>query len=271
MNAADLYLEGKLSAAIDAIAEEIRDEPNSASKRAFLVELLCFAGEFERADKQLNTMVSLDAKAALTASTWRQLVRAAQTRRDVFENNCVPELIDAPTPGIQRALSLLVALQEKNTDEIKKLSGSIDGESKTENKNTLLINQQTVVDWRDLDDLHAGVLEVLASNGKYFWVDFSQVVEINFSAPERPIDLLWRKATIMLTSGTEGEVFIPAIYPSQSDDDEGTKLGRKTEWQDESGLIRGRGLRTWLVGDEAQTIMEIESVTNEELVEKARA
>jgi len=271
MSAADLYLEGKLSEAITAISEEIRDEPNSPSKRAFLVELLCFAGDFERADKQLNTLVSLDAKAALTASTWRQLVCAAQTRRDVFESACVPELIDAPTPGIQRALSLLVALREENTSEIKKLTKTIDVESKVENKNTLLINQQVVGDWRDLDDLHAGILEVLASNGKYFWVDFSQVVELNFSPPERPIDLLWRKATLMMTNGSEGEVFIPALYPSRNDDDDATKLARKTEWQDESGLIRGRGLRTWLVADEALTIMSIQSVANEELVEKARA
>lgn len=271
MSAADLYLEGNLSAAIDAISEEIRDEPNSASKRAFLVELLCFAGDFERADKQLNTLVSLDAKAALTASTWRQLVRAAQTRRDVFENSCVPELIDAPTPGVQRSLSLLVALQEKNTIEIEKLTATIDTENKSDNKNTLLINQREVSDWRDLDDLQAGILEVLASNGKYFWVDFSQVIELSFSAPERPIDLLWRKATIMLTNGTEGEVFIPAMYPSLGEDDEGIKLGKRTEWQNERGLIRGRGLRTWLVGDEAQTIMEIESIANQELVEKARA
>ncbi len=271
MNAADHYLEGNLSAAIEAIAEEIRDEPNNAAKRAFLVELLCFAGDFERADKQLNTMVTLDAKAALTASTWRQIILAAQIRKDVFESACIPEVIETPTSAIEKSLALLVAVHEKSPKDISKYLGVEETPSNDNAHNTLLINRQAVTDWRDLDDLNANILEVLASNGKYFWVDFSQVIELEFYKPERPIDLLWRKANIMLTNGTEGEVFIPALYPGSADDDDATKLGRKTEWQDEHGVFRGRGLRTWLVGDDAKTIMEIDSVANEALVERATA
>jgi len=262
--AIEYYQEGNLTAAIEAIADEIRNEPNNANKRAFLVELLCFQGDFERADKQLNTLVTLETQAALMVGTWRQLIRAAQLRQDVYDSGCIPDVIEVPTPAIENALALSVALRDDKATDITALIAGIDEKAVAAQYR---INDNNVQDWRDLDDMNASILEVLASNGKYFWVDFSQVVELQFSAPERPLDLLWRKANITLTNGTEGEVFIPAMYPLAEDSDDATKLGRKTQWVEHNGLVRGQGLRTWLVGDEALSIMEFETMSNPALLE----
>jgi len=259
LSAKDCYLEGRLTAAIAAIAEEIRSEPNNANKRAFLVELLCFNGDFERADKQLNTLVTLDPNVALTVGTWRQLIRAAQARCDVYDSGAIPEVIERPTPRIQNSLALLLAQRENRTNDCAELIAKIEAETTSEGCH---INGQLVGDLRDLDDVNAGVLEVLASNGKYFWVDFSQVIELHFSPPERPLDLLWRKASLTLTNGTEGEVFIPAVYHGIKNDDDATKLGRKTHWLEHESVVRGQGLRTWLVGDDDLSIMDITSLAN---------
>ena len=53
--------------------------------------------------------------------------------------------------------------------------------------------------------------------------------------------------------GTEGVVFLPAIYlGAHAEIDNALLLGRVTEWTDAAdGPVRGRGQRLLLVGDEA--------------------
>lgn len=250
MNSFTTYQSGQLHTAITEALSEVKDQPSSLDHRVFLSELLCFSQDFERADKQLHIATTLDNKTALTLSIWRQLIRAAQIRFDVYHQNGTPELIDEPTEETSRGLSNLLA---RNTQQ-----GDIT--LSPERKQSYVINGKTVDQWRDLDDLTGYSLEVLASNGKYFWVDMSQVAELSFHAPERPLDLLWRKASILLTKGSEGEVFIPTIYPYTPKDDNALMLGRETDWAEAKSHIEGHGLRTWLVGDEALPIMEIESI-----------
>ena len=47
-----------LAPAHDALGAEVRDNPTDAQRRAFLFELLCFAGQYDRAEKQLNVLGS---------------------------------------------------------------------------------------------------------------------------------------------------------------------------------------------------------------------
>ncbi|MEM7517937.1 MAG: type VI secretion system accessory protein TagJ, partial [Planctomycetota bacterium] len=85
--------------------------------------------------------------------------------------------------------------------------------------------------------------------------------EVHFDAPERPLDLLWRAATMDVRDGPEGKVYLPAVYavnPTAMDDD--ARLGKKTDWMERAGgsLISGVGMRTFLVGEEAKTLMELD-------------
>jgi type VI secretion system protein ImpE len=116
-------------------------------------------------------------------------------------------------------------------------------------------------DLRDLDDLTANVLEVIAASGSYYWIGFDQVVSLDFHAPERPRDLIWRRASIEVADGPEGEVFIPALYMPPPGEVPRTdhRLGRVTEWvgDEESGPILGVGQRCWLVGDTDRPLMDL--------------
>lgn len=56
MNATELLRAGQLNQAIQALGAELRDHPSDARRRTFLFELLCFAGEFERAAKHLAVL-----------------------------------------------------------------------------------------------------------------------------------------------------------------------------------------------------------------------
>src|SRR5699024_12571922 len=100
------FQQGQLNAAIAAIADELRHTPDSGSKRAFYIELLCFNGEFAKAERQLETLLSMSPDTLLTVATWRQLVQAAQTRNDVFAQGRTPEFIGQPTDRIRTQLEI---------------------------------------------------------------------------------------------------------------------------------------------------------------------
>jgi type VI secretion system protein ImpE len=54
MDAQRLFKGGKLTEAIPALNAQLRDKPSDVRSRTFLFDLLCFAGAFERAEKQLT-------------------------------------------------------------------------------------------------------------------------------------------------------------------------------------------------------------------------
>ena len=47
---------GRLSEAVTAALAEVKARPGDTARRLFLAELLCFAGELERADRQLDVV-----------------------------------------------------------------------------------------------------------------------------------------------------------------------------------------------------------------------
>ncbi len=250
------YQQGNLPFAIRELGRELSKNPNDAAKRTFFAELLCISGDLERADAQLDTLASLEPEKALTIGTWRQLIRAAKARKDVYEHGRTPELVDDATEQIKCLLNTQISLRENDITSAEAQTREMEN---SRNPCAAVVNGTNVDDVRDLDDTCSGMLEVMAANGQYYWVDFSQISTLEFEPPERPLDLLWRKASIVLRNGTEGEVFVPSIYATPTEDDEAL-LGRRTDWLDESGLVRGLGQRNWLAGDQAIPILEIESI-----------
>src|SRR5579862_1337915 len=58
---------GQLEEAIAALGTELRTQPQDAQRRTFLFELLCFAGEHERAQRQLDVVASASKEARMGA------------------------------------------------------------------------------------------------------------------------------------------------------------------------------------------------------------
>ena len=72
------------------------------------------------------------------------------------------------------------------------------------------------------DDLTAGVLEVVTSTGKYYWIGLEQIIRLEFAPPKTVRDLLWRQADLEVKKGPTGVVYIPVLYPgsAQHEDDQ---------------------------------------------------
>jgi type VI secretion system protein ImpE len=114
-------------------------------------------------------------------------------------------------------------------------------------------------DFRDLDDLSAAHLEVLTATGKYYWIPVADVKSLEFRKAERRRDFIWRRAALSVADGPEGEIYIPSVYPSGKDAVAAHfRLGYETDFVGkEKGPKFGVGLRTFLIGDNAVTILEL--------------
>jgi len=105
---------GRLREAIDAALSEVKSNPTDTNSRGLLAELFCFAGEWERADKQIDTLGHQDPEAIIGLSLIRQLIRAEVSRQECMEQGRPPELLAEPTPFIQKSLEALAAIRDKD-------------------------------------------------------------------------------------------------------------------------------------------------------------
>jgi type VI secretion system protein ImpE len=262
MTASELYQAGQLNEAITAATAEVKKHPTDTDRRGFLFELLCFAGDWERADKQLETMVHQDPATAVGLSLFRQLVRAEVWRQQFYDEGRVPEVLGEPSPVFQLHFQASICLREGNAAEAASLLAQAEDQRPHVRG---VCDGQPFDDWRDLDDLTACAFEVLTSTGKYFWIPVERVESIEFHPPQRPQDLLWRRAHMIVAGGPDGEVYLPTIYPAtRQAGDERLRLGRGTEWLgDEGQPMRGLGQRMFLIGDQDRSIMQLTEVTFE--------
>jgi type VI secretion system protein ImpE len=243
-----------------AALADVREHPTDTARRLFLAELMSFSGELERADNQLDALGHNDPQAMPLIHLFRLLVRAEQARQDFFAQGRMPEFPGAPDAVVRRlleasiqvrqgALAEAVGLLEQVEEQRPKLAGECNG--------------QPFGDFRDLDDLSCCILEVLTTNGQYYWVPLTRVESIEFREPARPRDLLWRRTHLVIRDGPDIEVFCPVVYAgSAAEADDMLRLGRATDWRGGDGTpVRGIGQRTFLVGEEATPILEIQNVT----------
>lgn len=259
LTASALFRAGKLAAAINAANAAVRKSPAELGGRILLAELLLFAGNLERADNILDAAAEIDPTAMVGIAGFRQLIRAAMARREHTREGRVPEFLGEPSPALRAGLAALVALRAGDTE------GAARHAAEAEAVRPQVAGHAGDVqfdDFRDADDLHAGFFEVLTTTGKYFWIPTERMASIEFRPPRRPRDLMWRRASVSVTGGPDGEVYMPAIYDSgQPDLADEFLLGRATDWiGPEEGFVRGIGQREFLVGDDAVGIMELSTL-----------
>src|SRR5688500_18058964 len=84
MDAETLYRDGRLREAIEALAGLVRADPEDRRRRTFLFELLCFAGDYGEAERQLELLAGNGATARLWARRFGGALRAERTRQRLF-------------------------------------------------------------------------------------------------------------------------------------------------------------------------------------------
>jgi type VI secretion system protein ImpE len=227
MNAKTLFQAGKLNEAVLALGAELRNDPSDIQRRTFLFELLCFAGEYDRAEKQLDVLADSSKDAVMGSLVYRAALNAERTRREMFERGTFP-----------------------------KGAATVSGEN---GANT--VNGKAFQEIEDADPRIGGRLEVFAA-GSYLWLPFEHISSLEIQPPKRLRDLLWIPAfltTAPACKGMElGEVILPVLTPfAWKHPDDLVRLGRKTDWQDVDGEAVPVGQKMFLIDGEEYPILEV--------------
>jgi type VI secretion system protein ImpE len=228
MSARELFQAGKLNEAVQALGAEVRDNPADARRRTFLFELLCFQGEYDRAEKHLHVLADATPDARMGAMLYFSALHAERVRQDIFRNKEYPSVAAIPNPR----------------------GGTLNGTA-----------FETL---EDADPRVGARLEVFAA-GAYLWIPLAHIDSIEMEAPKRLRDLLWIPALVRTGpafQGTElGEVLLPvrAPFSAQRPGDD-VRLGRATEWVEQEGQAVPFGQRVFDVDGEETPILDLRKI-----------
>lgn len=226
MKARALYEQGRLDEAVEVLGQELRDDPTDVRKRTFLFELLCFAGDRDRAEKQLDVLARGGQDAEMGALLYRAALHADGEREQKFRDEDFPRGEEGPPP----------------------VRGTLNGDA--------------FDSLEDADPRIGARLEVFAG-GQYTWLPLEHVSSLQVEEPKRLRDLLWVPARVQagpeLESLELGEVLLPVLSPLTGESSEDAiRLGRVTDWAETSdGLPYPVGQKLFLVDGEAVPILEI--------------
>lgn len=226
----ELFRAGKLDEAVQALTVEVRENPTDTRRRTFLFELLCFTGDYGRAEKQLDVLAQEGPNSELGALLYHSAIQAERIRQDLFSRKQYPKPLEGTDGGSES------------------LSGTLNGRP-----------FQTI---EDADPRIGQHLEVFAG-GDYLWINFGDLASLEMEPPQRVRDLLWAPARVnvgpRLKNTQLGEVLLPVLSPAawQSTDDE-VRLGRVTEWvEEESKEIVPMGQKMLLIDGEEFPLLEV--------------
>lgn len=224
----ELFKSGNVQEAASVLAASLRDRPTDTRSRTFLFELLCFSGQFDRAQKQLNILAEGSKEKEMGAILYFSALHAEKSRHTLFRDEEFPREPAPPSP-----------------------SG--------------VLNGKPFVSLTDADPQIGARLEVYAA-GACLWIPFRHIASIQISPPRLLRDTLWTPATVLTGPGFQGkdigQVLIPAIYPfSWKSTDQSLWLGRGTDWvTDDEGREFPIGQRVLVADGVEVPLLEVRSI-----------
>ena len=260
MSASDLFQAGRLREAIDAQLTKVKGQPTDQSARFFLFELFLFAGELDRARKQLDVLKYDDPKHSAAVEQYRFALDAEAKRRAVFAGKGEPEWLSQSGTHLPHRLEAVQALARG--DQAAAVAALAAADAATPPAAGTL-DGKPFNPLADADERFGPVLEVFGTGGVYSWVPFEAVQSVIMNPPAAPRDIILRPAHLTLDNGVEGDVLLPGLYPNTFEAaDEELKLGRGTDWLGDDGEVpRGVGGRTFRAGDKFVSLADVRAVT----------
>jgi type VI secretion system protein ImpE len=215
----ELVRSGKLSEAIQALTAELRNHPTDSRRRTFLFELLCFAGQYDRAEKHLNLLTQASHDAELGGLLYRSALVAERQRQALFEPR-----------------------QNAGNNNSSRPSGPG------------ILNGKPFRSLEDLDPRIGPRLEMFVA-GEYVWLPFEHIGTVRMQPPKFLRDTLWASAVVQTGPSFKGqdfgEVLIPVLSPfSWQHPSDDVKLGRVTDWKQEGDELIPFGQKLLILDDE---------------------
>ena len=258
MDVKDLLQAGQLVAARQQLVEEIKARPTDLGKRTLLIQTLAYCGEWDKALRHLEVLVSQDPVREVGSQGIKNLLLAEKQRQEVLQLQRRPDLIPESPPWLEayfvarekltagataEAAELLQAL----TDKVPAVAGVADG-----------IPFKSLT---DADSCLAFFLEAFVYE-RYSWIPLSSLREVVIDPPKSFLDLIWIGARLTTWDGLTMNCMLPVLYPGSSTHSEDrVRLGRMTDWKSlGEGIYQGFGQHILLVDDNDKGILELREI-----------
>ena len=252
MVGADLLKAGRLSEALERVAEEVKAKPGDLAARTFYFELLSLNGDLDRAAKQLNVLADNTGE---MGSLYAGAIQAERERRSFFHGGPRPRLL-----GETSYASLY--LEAVECYAAGQSAAVLDRLQAAEPPTPLraLLNGCEIHELNDSHDLIGPFLE-LVIDGHYTWVHWESIHSLTIPEPRYLRHTLWTPASLLLHTGDQGQVLLFSLNVDSHLREEDLKLGRRTVWeQDAAGFTIAYGQKVIATEERDWPILEIRSV-----------
>lgn len=258
MNVKELILEGNLLETRALFSLEVKAAPADPDARLLLFQLLCFLGEWDKAERHLDILLLKPSpQRAPALLLYKNLVKAEKARLEV-ETGGMPDFLTEPPPFTRKFLEARCALLAGESAPFKTLVNEIDD---------IIAEPSGVADgvpfygFSDCDIFGSWYLEAFIHD-RYLWFPFSSIRELTISPPELLLDLLWIPATVVTWGGMTTDCYLPVLYPGTfREEDDQVRLGKMTDWLElPGGYCRGVGQHLMAVGNEEKGLLELRTV-----------
>jgi type VI secretion system protein ImpE len=250
---------GDLTLALQYLQDGVRSQPANVKLRIFLFQLLAVDGQWTRAMNQLKVCGELDAGTLAMVNTYREALQCEALRDAVFNGQTTPMVFGQPQAWVAHLVEALQAdargdhalakrLREQALEAAPATSGTLNGEP---------------FEWvADADSRLGPVLEVII-NGRYGWLPFASVAQIEFEPPSDLRDMVWLPASLVLPSGGGTVALVPTRYaPMPEAADNLLRLSRRTDWLETSpGQYQGLGQRLLTTDQTEIGLLDVRSLS----------
>ena len=259
MSAEQLIKEGKPREALAALQDAARSDPANHEYRAFLYQLLCVLGDWDRALTQINVLGDLKPKDLIMVEYYRNAIRCEALREQVFAGKRTPLMLGEPAEWLGQLVQAVghaacaeyaaaSELRDRAFDSAPAVEGTINGQA---------------FEWlADVDHRLGPVLEAVIQ-GKYYWIPLDHISAMKIEPPGSLRDVVWAQAQFIWSNKGKAVGLIPVRYPgttSQGTDAE--LLSRATSFAEhEGGYCVGSGQRVLATDCGETPLLEAQLIT----------
>jgi type VI secretion system protein ImpE len=178
MNTLEQQLAGEsLRESLGQLENRIRKQPGDADLRAAFTQMLCLEGNWPRALAQLKSWLALTPQAQPTITLLEQTINGERQRVEVMAGRARPTMPDKHWPWLA---AMVAALDLSATEACSHRIGALEQAEAIPGELTLQDGTTHSFDWLMDGDCRFGPVCEAIVNGRYFWLPFSAIEEMEF-------------------------------------------------------------------------------------------
>lgn len=231
MDTSEALKAGRLDEALAAAKDAVRKSPSDGKYRSVLFQLYCIQGNWEGAQTQLKLVGELDVESTMWVGVCEKLMACEASRAAIYAGKQVPTLFGKPPEWVGGMIEAFrLGLEGNWAAAAASQAQALEKAPAT----PAAINNQEVEWVADADSRFGPLLEAYIE-GKYYWVPFEHIREINLRPRTHLMDAIWAPADFEWLNAGRATGYIPVRYQgSEKSSDSQIQLARKTEWAEKA-------------------------------------